>query len=233
MSDQTTNNIEIKENHYFKEFSKGIIRENPVFILLLGLCPTLAVTTSLANGLGMGVAATFVLLCSNILVSLLKNFIPEKVRIPSYIVIIASFVTVVDLFLKGYVPLLAASLGIFVPLIVVNCIILGRAEAFANRNTVVISILDALGNGIGFTLALCIIGVIREILGTAAISFKTFGGPVYNFSTQAGSILIGDIEIYKGATIFILPAGAFFVLGVLLAALNAINAKIEAKRKKK
>lgn len=217
---------EINKHSNFREFSKGIIAENPVFVLLLGLCPFLAVTSSLANGLGMGIAATFVLLCSNILVSLLKDFIPEKVRIPAYIVIIASFVTIVKMLLEAFLPALASSLGVFVPLIVVNCIILGRAEAFANKNNVLNSVLDALGNGLGFTFALSLVGIIREILGTAAIDLSMYGIPKLNlFFSDNGVISAGNTEIYSGAAIFIMPAGAFFVVGVLLAAIHTLKSK--------
>ena len=153
-----------------KEFSKGLIKENPVFVLALGLCPALGVTSKVVNALGMGAGALFVLLGSNIFVSLLKNFIPEKVRIPSYIVIIASFVTIVEMVMEAFIPSLYEALGVFVPLIVVNCVILGRAEAFANKNTVGSSILDALGMGIGFTLALVVIALVREVLGAGTIT---------------------------------------------------------------
>ena len=151
------------------EFVKGLWRENPTFRLVLGLCPTLAVSTSVSNGIGMGVAATFVLVGSNIFVSLVRNIIPEKVRIPCFIVIIATFVTIADLFMKAYAPLLSRSLGMFVPLIVVNCIVLGRAEAFSSKESVSRSVLDALGMGIGFTWALVVISAIREALGNGTI----------------------------------------------------------------
>lgn len=220
---------------YSHEFTKGILKDNPVLVLLLGLCPTLAVTSTVANGLGMGVAATFVLICSNIFVSLLKDFIPEKVRIPAYIVIIASFVTVVDLLMKAFVPPLAKSLGIFVPLIVVNCVILGRAEAFANRNTVVKSILDALGMGLGFTLALILISFFREGLGSCQFDFSMYGleDPITLPFIKEGIISISAferrVELYSPAMIFTLPAGAFFVVGLILAAFNAIKEKISPK----
>ena len=152
-----------------QEFTKGIIKENPVFVMALGLCPTLAVSTSVQNAIGMGAAATFVLVCSNILISLLKNVIPSKVRIPCFILVIASFVTIVDMTMEAYVPALHKSLGIFIPLIVVNCIILGRAEAFASKNGVFKSMLDGLGMGLGFMLAIMVISSIREILGTGAL----------------------------------------------------------------
>ena len=157
-------------------FAKGIFKENPIFIILLGLCPTLAVSTQVINAIGMGAGVIFVLLGSNIFVSLLKDFIPEKVRIPSYIVIIASFVTIVDLVMQGFAPSLSKNLGVFVQLIVVNCIILGRAEAFANRNNMKDSVLDALGMGVGFTLGLMLISLIREVLGSGTITLFAIGG---------------------------------------------------------
>ncbi len=189
------------------EFTKGIIKENPVLILMLGLCPTLAVTTSLDNALGMGGAATFVLICSNLMVSLFKSIIPKKVRIPCYIVIIATFVTVVDLVMNAYLPALHASLGLFIPLIVVNCVILGRAEAFASKNSPVKSVVDGIGMGVGFTLALCIMGTIREFLGTGQI-WKT---PVCHFFSNL------DDATVKPAGVMTQAAGAFLVLGMLLA----------------
>jgi len=188
---------------YKDVFFNGILKENPALVLVLGTCPTLAVTTAAINGLGMGVATTFVLLFSNVIISLIKDFIPNKVRIPAFIVIIATFVTIVDLVMKAYTPDLYNTLGIFIPLIVVNCIILGRAEAFAQKNNVLSSMLDGLGMGIGFTLALIIMGSIREILGNGTI----LGIPLVpkNFST----ILI-----------FILPPGAFLTFGYLIALKN-------------
>ena len=195
-----------------QEFTKGIIKENPVFVMALGLCPTLAVSTSVQNAIGMGAAATFVLLCSNIFISLLKNFIPSKVRIPCYILVIASFVTIVDMAMEAYVPPLHKSLGIFIPLIVVNCIILGRAEAFASKNGVFKSMLDGLGMGLGFMLAIVIIGLIREILGV-------------------GTIL--DIRIlpasYKPMIAAILPPGAFITIGLLMGLLNIFQNKKKSK----
>ncbi|HOV14744.1 MAG TPA: electron transport complex subunit RsxE, partial [Spirochaetota bacterium] len=196
---------------------------NPVFVLLLGLCPTLAITTSLANGIGMGIAATFVLLGSNILVSSLKNFIPDKIRIPSYIVIVASFVTIADMLINAFVPALAKSLGVFIPLLVVNCIMLGRAEAFACKNKIINSIFDALGMGLGFTIAICIIGIIREILGTCSINFTDLGVNQI-FLSKTGAFTINlfnkDIDIYKSAMVLISPAGAFIVVGVILGFIN-------------
>ena len=189
------------------EFSKGIWRENAVFRLLLGLCPVLAVTTNAENGLGMGLATTFVLVNSNIVVSLLRKLIPAKVRIPAYIVIIASFVTIVQLVMEAYVYGLHKSLGIFIPLIVVNCLILGRAEAFASKNGTFISVIDGLGMGAGFTLALFVLGAVREIFGSGTLlGFSLFG---------AG---------YEPFLLMILPPGAFITLGLLLAGMNRVDA---------
>jgi len=181
-------------------FLKGILKENPILVMFLGLCPTLGTTTSAINGLGMGLATTFVLTMSNFVISLVAAYIPEKVRIPSYIVIIASFVTMVDLTLHAFSPELYKALGLFIPLIVVNCIILGRAEAFASKNGVLDSILDGLGMGIGFTLVLTILGAIREILGVG----KVFGLNLHIYN--------GD-----GILVFVLAPGAFLVLGYLIA----------------
>ena len=190
----------------YNNFIKGILRENPILVLLLGTCPTLAVTSSAINGLGMGLATTFVLFMSNVFISLIKNFIPDKVRIPSFIVVIASFVTIVDLLMQAYTPALSKQLGIFIPLIVVNCIVLGRAEAFAAKNGVYSSFIDGLGMGIGFTLALVTIGGIREMLGAGSI----FGVKFIN-------------ETADGVLIFILAPGAFITLGFLIAILKKIN----------
>ncbi len=185
-------------------FTKGFIKENPVFVLLLGMCPTLGVTTSAINGLGMGLATTFVLVMSNLVVSLVKNFIPDKVRIPSFIVIIASFVTIVELVMQAYLPALFEQLGLFIPLIVVNCIVLGRAEAFASKNTLYSSIIDGLGMGLGFAFALTLLGGVREILGSGAIFGMKF--------------LRGD-----GMLVFVLAPGAFIALGYLIALINRLN----------
>ncbi len=187
-----------------KNLTRGIIKENPTFVLLLGMCPTLGVTTSGINGLGMGLATMFVLILSNCFISMLKNVIPDKVRIPAYIVIIASFVTIVQLLMEAYVPSLYETLGLYIPLIVVNCIILGRAESFANKNGVVDSIFDGIGMGLGFTLGLTILGLVREILGSG-----TFFG--YNFFNLFG------VEDPKMMLVFILPPGAFLVLAYLIA----------------
>lgn len=193
--------------------TKGFFRENPTLILVLGCCPTLAVTTSVTNALGMGAATTFVLLMSNMLISALKNIIPDKVRIPSYIVIIATFVSMIDLLIQGFLPSLSASLGVFIPLIVVNCIVLGRAEAFANKNTVFDSLLDGLGMGIGFTIALTLIGAIREILGSGSIMGFQFIPAEYHI------------------LIFVLAPGAFLVFGFVMAAVRFLVNKREEKKK--
>ena len=190
----------------WKTFTKGLIKENPILVLLLGCCPTLATTTSAINGMSMGLATTFVLIMSNLSISLLKNFIPDKVRIPAFIVVIASFVTVVQLVMQAYVPAIYETLGLFIPLIVVNCIVLGRAEAFASKNPVWPSILDGAGMGLGFTLALTILGAIREMLGN---------GSVFNWRflpEDANTILV-----------FVLAPGAFIALGYLIAIVNKIK----------
>jgi electron transport complex protein RnfE len=195
-----------------KNLTKGFIKENPVFVLALGLCPALGVTSKVVNALGMGAGVIFVLLGSNIFVSVLKNFIPEKVRIPAYIVIIASFVTIVEMVMEAFIPALFESLGVFVPLIVVNCVILGRAEAFANKNTVGASVLDAIGMGLGFTLALIIIAFIREVLGSGTISLIPIG-------TWDGVISIPGLS-KSPARVFSLAAGALLVMGYLKALFN-------------
>lgn len=191
-----------------KTFFNGLLTENPTFVLLLGMCPTLAVTTGVTNAIGMGLSTTAVLICSNMVISLLRKFIPNKIRIASYIVIIAGFVTVVQMLMNAYVPALAGSLGIYIPLIVVNCIILGRAEAFASKNGVVSSLFDGLGMGLGFTCALIMIASVREILGAG---------------TFAGINLFG--EGFQPASIMILPPGAFLTLGILLAIINSVAGK--------
>ena len=201
-----------------KEFTKGLVKENPVFVLALGLCPALGVTSKVVNALGMGAGVIFVLLGSNIFVSLLKNFIPEKVRIPAYIVIIASFVTIVEMVMEAFIPSLYESLGVFVPLIVVNCVILGRAEAFANKNSVGSSILDALGMGIGFTLSLIVIAFVREVLGAGTITII----PIGNWN---GEIVIPGLSS-SPARVFSLAAGALLVMGYLQALMKwATNRK--------
>jgi electron transport complex protein RnfE len=190
------------------ELKKGIFKDNPTFRLLLGICPTLAVTTSIKNGIGMGLATTFVLLGSNICISLLRNFIPDKIRIPAFIVIISTFVTLIDLLMAAYEPELHEALGIFIPLIVVNCIIMGRAEAFASRSPVFLSIADALGMGIGFTLSLSLISFVRELLGS---------GTVFGFDVLT--------SFYNPAVIMILPPGAFLTMGLLLGLFNYISGR--------
>ena len=189
-----------------KTFTKGLIKENPILVLLLGCCPTLATTTSAINGMSMGLATTFVLIMSNLVISLLKNFIPDKVRIPCFIVVIASFVTVVQLVMQAYVPDIYETLGLFIPLIVVNCIVLGRAEAFASKNPVWPSILDGAGMGLGFTFALTILGSIREILGSGSIFNWRF------LPEDAQTILV-----------FVLAPGAFIALGYLIAIVNRLK----------
>ncbi len=184
-------------------FTKGFFKENPLLVLLLGMCPSLAVTSSAVNGLGMGLATTFVLFMSNVFISMIKGFIPDKVRIPAFIIVIASFVTIVDLLMQGYTPALSKQLGIFIPLIVVNCIVLGRAEAFAAKNNIFSSMIDGLGMGLGFTMALVMIGGIREILGAGSI----FG---FKFIPETAD----------GILIFILAPGAFITLGFLIAILK-------------
>ncbi len=189
----------------WNNFSKGFFKENAVFTLLLGMCPTLGVTSSAFNGLGMGLATTFVLVMSNLVVSLIKDFIPDKVRIPSFIVVIATFVTIVEMTMQAYVPALFDSLGLFIPLIVVNCIVLGRAESFASKNNLISSIIDGLGMGLGFAMALTILGSVRELLGSG----KMFGITIYP-------------EDY-GMLVFVLAPGAFIALGYLIAFINRIK----------
>ncbi|MFZ5965941.1 MAG: electron transport complex subunit RsxE [Bacillota bacterium] len=191
-----------------KVFLNGLFKDNPTFIQLLGMCPTLAVTNSAINGAGMGLATTAVLVGSNFVISLFRKFIPNKIRIPAFIVIIASFVTIVGLFMEGYLPALYKALGLFIPLIVVNCLILARAEAFASKNGVLDSAVDGLGMGLGFTWALTLLGMVRELLGNGSIF---------------GVNLLGSA--FKPALIMILPPGAFLALGILLAINNAIKAK--------
>lgn len=191
-----------------KTFLNGLLFENPTFVLFLGMCPTLAVTTSATNGLGMGISTMLVLIFSNVFISLLRKFIPDKVRIAAYVVIIASFVTVVEMILKAYALSISNSLGIYIPLIVVNCIILGRAEAFASKNNILLSAIDGAGMGLGFTCALTLIGAVRELLGNGSL----FGLNIFG----AG---------FKPVSIMILPPGAFLTLGILLAIINVIRAK--------
>ena len=199
---------------YLKPLYNGIIKENPTFVLTLGMCPTLAVTTSAVNGLGMGLTTTAVLVLSNMIISLLRHIIPDKVRIPAFIVIIASFVTVMQLLLQGFIPSLYDSLGIYIPLIVVNCIILGRAEAYASKNPPIPSFFDGIGMGLGFTIAITILGAIRELIG---------GGTIFSDGTNA----LFDLSTigYTPASIFILAPGAFFVLAFMIAIMNRIKRK--------
>ncbi len=189
--------------NFFKNLTRGIIRENPTFVLVLGMCPTLAVTTSAMNGMGMGLATMAVLIGSNVAISALRKVIPDNIRIPAFVVVIASFVTIIGMLMKAYVPALDAALGIFIPLIVVNCIILARAEAFAFSNGIADSFADAVGMGIGFTLALTILGSVREILGA---------GSVFGFSLFGAA--------YEPVLLMILPPGAFLTLGLLIGLIN-------------
>ncbi len=189
----------------WKNFAKGFIKENPIFVLLLGMCPTLGVTSSAENGLGMGLATTFVLIMSNLVVSLIKNLIPDKVRIPAFIVVIATFVTVVEMVMQAYMPALFESLGLFIPLIVVNCIVLGRAEAFASKNNLWSSIVDGAGMGLGFAFALTLLGSIRELLGSGMIFNQTIYPEEY------------------GMLVFVLAPGAFIALGYLIATINKLR----------
>jgi electron transport complex protein RnfE len=198
--------IILNDMNQWKNFSKGFFKENAVFVLFLGLCPTLGVTTSAFNGLGMGLATTFVLLMSNVVVSIIKRFIPDKVRIPSYIVIIASFVTIVELVMQAYVPDLFNALGLFIPLIVVNCLVLGRAEAFASKQNMLTAAVDGLGMGLGFSMALTMLGAVREILGSGSVFGLKF--------------IPGD-----GMIVFVLAPGAFLALGYLIVLINRINRK--------
>ncbi|HOJ42204.1 MAG TPA: electron transport complex subunit E [Candidatus Syntrophosphaera sp.] len=193
---------------FMKELTKGIVKENPIFVLVLGMCPTLATTTSVNNALGMGLAATFVLVCSNIIISMIRNIIPNKIRIPSYIIVIAAFVSIVDMVMAAYLPDLHKALGLFIPLIVVNCIIMGRAEAFASKNSVMDSMADGIGMGIGFTLALILMSSIREILGSG---------------TWAGMKVMP--VTYDPMLVAILTPGAFITLGLLMAGINMLKEK--------
>lgn len=197
-------------------FLGGVITENPTFRLVLGTCPTMAVTTSAINGVGMGAAATFVLIGSNVVISLLRNFIPDKIRIPAFIVVICTFVTMVQMLMQAFVQELYASLGMFIPLIVVNCIILARAEAFASKNPVLPSAVDGLGMGLGFTTAITLMGAIRELIGSGTV----FGISVFGAS-------------YEPMLLLVLPAGGFLVFGLMLASINIITGKFEARRAQK
>ncbi|MBQ9415155.1 MAG: electron transport complex subunit E [Clostridia bacterium] len=194
---------------YSAAFTKGILKENPTLRLILGTCPTLAVTTAVISGFGMGLAATFVLVCSNIVISLLRKIIPDKVRLPAFIVVIAGFTTIVQLLMKAYLPSLNELLGIYLPLIVVNCIILGRAEAFASKNSVGLAALDGLGMGVGFTAALTLMGAIRELLGNGTLC----GWP--------------ENGLMPAITVFALPAGGFFVFGILIWLTNKLSTRLD------
>lgn len=194
-------------------FVNGMINENPIFRLVLGVCPTLASTTSATNGLGMGLAATFVLLGSNIVISLLRKFIPDKVRIPAFIVVISTFVTIAQMFIQAFVPFLYEALGLFIPLIVVNCIILARAEAFASKNTVLLSAADGLGMGLGFTAALILIGSVRELLGSGSI----FGNDILSSS-------------FEPMLLAVMAPGGFIIFGLILGIVNAVSDRISAKK---
>ena len=195
----------MKANSPVERLVNGIVKENPTFVLVLGMCPTLAVTTSAVNGVGMGLTTTAILAASNLIISMLRNFIPDKVRIPAFIVVVASFVTIVQFLLEAFIPSLYAALGIYIPLIVVNCIVLGRAEAFAAKNTPVASFFDGLGMGLGFTLALTLLGAVREFLGTGKIFDLTILPEEY------------------GMLIFVLAPGAFIALGYLIALINGLK----------
>lgn len=209
-------------NKITERLYNGIIKENPTFVLMLGMCPTLAVTTSAVNGLGMGLSSTVVLALSNLIISALRNIIPDRVRMPAFIVVVASFVTIVQFLVQGFVPSLYASLGIYIPLIVVNCIILGRAESYASKNPPIPSLFDGIGMGLGFTMSLTIIGLVREILGAG----QAFGKQILPLA-DAASGKAG----YTPISIFILAPGAFFVLSLLVAVMNIVRKNAELKGK--
>ena len=209
--------------NFKKQFNEGLLTKNPVTVQLLGMCSTLAITTSLFNGIGMGLAVTVILICSNVLISALRNFIPSQIRIAAYITIIAGFVTVVDLVLQAFIPALSASLGVFIPLIVVNCIVLGRAEAFASKNGVLASAVDGLTQGIGYTVALVIMCVIRELLGSG-----TFGGGILN-----GGEGIRIIPAQYPAMQMVMPVGGFLAMGCILAGFQYMTRKMENAKKDK
>lgn len=202
-------------NKYTERLMNGLVKENPTFVLMLGMCPTLAVTTSAINGIGMGLSTTAVLIMSNMMISMLRKIIPDSVRMPAFIVIVASFVTIVDFLMEGFVPSLYDSLGLYIPLIVVNCIILGRAESYASKNPVIPSIFDGIGMGLGFTVGLTSIGIVRELIGS---------GKIFNMQILPDS--------YEPFTIFILAPGAFFVLACLVALQNKVKNNLARKGKK-
>ena len=217
-------------NKYMERLYNGIIKENPTFVMMLGMCPTLAVTTSATNGIGMGLSTTVVLILSNMLISMLRKVIPDSVRMPAFIVVVASFVTIVQFLLEGYIPSLYSALGIYIPLIVVNCIILGRAEAFASKNPVIPSFFDGLGMGLGFTVALTCIGAVRELLGAGEI----FGLPVMSGICSGINHVLAAVGInqqveYVPIAIFIMAPGAFFVLATLTAIQNRVKRKMAEK----
>ena len=219
-------------NKAWERLYNGLVKENPTFVLTLGMCPTLAVTTSAINGAGMGLSTTVVLILSNVFISLLRKIIPNKVRIPAFIVIIASFVTVVQLLLQGYVPSLYDSLGIYIPLIVVNCIILGRAESYAYSNPVIPSLFDGLGMGLGFTMALTIIGACRELLGAGQVfGYQILGPDNVFFKVEQLKPLAMFLDDYVNISIFIMAPGAFFVLAFVIAIMNRIKRNAAKKGK--
>ncbi|OGW01153.1 MAG: electron transport complex subunit RsxE [Nitrospinae bacterium RIFCSPLOWO2_01_FULL_39_10] len=200
-----------------KIFTNGLLKENPVLILLIGLCPVLATGSSMNDGFGMGVATTFVLVSSNLLIAMFRSFIPDSIRLPVFIIIISTFVTIVDYVMHAYMVELYASLGIFIPLIVVNCIILGRAEAFAYKNTVQSSLIDGIGMGVGFTIAITLLGAIRELIGNGTLTF--FGRELFNFSTSLN---------FQPALIFIMPPGAFIVIGFMIAGVRWMLKRVKS-----
>ena len=201
-----------KQKNAISVFFDGLVTNNPVFVLMLGMCPTLAITTTGSSGIGMGLATTAVLVCSNLFISMLRKAIDEKIRIPAFIVVIASFVTIVEMVLKAFIPSLSEALGMYIPLIVVNCIILGRAEAYANKHTPLLSVMDGIGMGLGFTIALTLAGMIRELLGTGSV----FG--------------LRLLPEGFGMTIFIQPPGAFLVFALIIAVMNAIGIKTRQRQ---
>ena len=210
--------------NFKKQFKEGLLTKNPVTVQLLGMCSTLAITTSLFNGIGMGLAVTIITICSNVLISALRKVIPNQIRIAAYITIIAGFVTMVDLFLQAYIPALAASLGVFIPLIVVNCMVLGRAEAFASKNGVLASAVDGLCQGIGYTVALVIVCVIRELLGSG-----TFGGGLLGVGGSGITIIPAPFPAMQ----MVMPVGGFLALGCILAGFQYYTKKLEIKKKDK
>ncbi len=240
MSDTVKEEVSFKEHRHKESFLAGIIRENPLFVSLLGLCPALATTTSLEAAIGMGVLFTFVVTCSNILVSALRKLIPDNIRTPCYIVIIATFVTIVKMLCEAFMAELYSTLGVYISLLVVNCIVLGRSESFASKNTVLDSMLDGLGNGVGFTMAICIIAIIREILGTGMITFgkvltfiPEFSIPILKYVNSDG-VTVFDYSM----SFFSNAAGGFVVLGLILSVTNCWKlhkqnkVKVEAKKAK-